>query len=103
MVPNPRRCTRGARLDDDQIEPEREVRQGLTVGEDAAIKQAKRCGSHPCSFAMVDSLLRQSEIAPDPPSDLHHDQRGRWTGIDRHDIELMSTYVDVPGEFGPTD
>ena len=51
---------------------------------------------------MIDGLLGQPELAPGPPANLHDHQRGGRARVDRHEIELMTTDMDVPGQDGPT-
>ena len=47
-----------ARLHDDEIEPQRQPRQRLAIGEHPAIQQAVGGGPHPGPLPMVDGLLR---------------------------------------------
>jgi hypothetical protein len=50
---------------------------------------------------MVECLLREPEIPPAAPADFDDDQ-ARWrTRVDRHEIELVATDMDVPGQDGP--
>ena len=51
---------------------------------------------------MIDGLLRQAEVAASPPADLDDHERGRRARVDRHEIELVATDMDVPGQDGPT-
>ena len=50
---------------------------------------------------MVDRLFGESEITPRPPAHLHDHQGGRRARVDRHEIELVSADVDVPGKDRP--
>ena len=100
---DPRRLARHARLDDHQIEAQREPRQRLAVRELASIEQAERRSADPCSLPMVDRFFGQAEFATDPPTDLDHDERCRRAWVDRHEVKLMTTDMDVPGQDGPAD
>ena len=53
------------------------------------------------ALAVVERLFREAEIASAPPADLDHDERRRRTRVDRHEVELVATDMDVPGEDGP--
>ena len=51
---------------------------------------------------MVDRLLGEAEVPAGPPADLDDHQRRGRTGVDRDEVELVATDVDVPGQDGPT-
>jgi hypothetical protein len=51
---------------------------------------------------MVDRLFAGSEVACRSTPDLDDHQVSRRTRVDRHEIELMATDMDVPGEDRPT-
>ena len=51
---------------------------------------------------MIDALLRQAEGSTRPPADFDRDERARWSGIQRHDVELETPDVYVPSQDGPT-
>ena len=73
----------------------------FAVGELAAVQQPEGCSPHPRALAVVDRLLGQAKGAADTPANLHdHERRGR-TRVDRHEVKLMTTDVDVPGQHGP--
>ena len=74
----------------------------LAVGERPAIEQAVGGGTDPRPLAMIDRLLGETVVAAAPPADLDDDQRRRRTRVDRHEIELVATDMDVPGQDGPT-
>ncbi len=93
-------ATRG--FDDDEVEPQWQVRQTRSVGENAAFEQAVRRGSHSRPLPMVDGLLGQAELATRPPADLDGDQRAWWTRIDGHQVELVSTNVEIASQDRPT-
>lgn len=102
MVTDPRLPSPVARLDHDEVEPEWQSRDGVAVRERAAIEQPVRRLSDSGSLAVIDRLLGKPEAARAPPADLDDDERGRWTRVDRHEIELMAADMDVPGQDGPT-
>jgi len=97
MMPDP-----VARLDHHEVEPQRQTWDGLSVGERAAVEQAVRRGPDPRPLAVVHRLLGKPERAAGPPPNLDHDQ-GSWRArVDRHEVELVATDMDVPGQNGPT-
>ena len=53
------------------------------------------------SLPVVHGLLCQAVVTAGPPAHLDDDQRGRRTGIDRHDVDLVTADVDVPGQDSP--
>ena len=88
-------------LHDDQVEPERQPRHRRSIRQDASIEQPVRGRPDTDTLAMVDRLLGQPEVPAGPPADLDDDQgRGR-TRVDRDEVELVATDVDVPGQDGP--
>ena len=97
MVPEP-----VSGLDDDEIEAQRQARHGFTVRERAAIEESVRGRADPRPLAVVDRLLRQTEVTTATPADLDDHEGRRWTRVDRHEIELVTTDMDVPGQDGPT-
>lgn len=50
---------------------------------------------------MIERFLGHAEVAPSPPADLDDHQHRRRTRVGRHDVELVATDMDVPGEDGP--
>jgi hypothetical protein len=50
---------------------------------------------------VVDRLLRQSEVTTGAPADLDDHERLRWTRVDRHEVKLVATDMDVPGQDEP--
>jgi hypothetical protein len=89
-------------LDDHEIEPQWESRNGGTIRKSPTIEEAKRRRPHPRPFAVIDGLLGQAVSAAGAPTHLDDDQRGRRTRVDRHEIEFVATDMDVPGQDGPT-
>ena len=96
-----RRAVPGGRFDDDEIEPERKVRQRVAARQAAALDEAVGRPMQAATLAMVDRLLGEPEGPAPSPADLDdHELRGR-TRVDRHEDELMATDMDVPGEDSP--
>jgi hypothetical protein len=102
MMPDPRVPSPFAWLDDHQIEPDREPGDRSPAGQDAQIEQPIRGQLHPRALAVIDRLLADPEAARRPPTHFHDDERARRTRVDRHEIELVATDMDVPGQDGPT-
>jgi hypothetical protein len=50
---------------------------------------------------MVHGLLGQAERPAGPPADLHDDERARRARVDRHEVKLVATDMDVPGQHDP--
>jgi hypothetical protein len=102
VVPDPRFSTGlVGRLDEHEVEPEREVRERLAVREAAPVEQPERGVPHPSSLPPVERLLRQPEVTPRAPADLDRDEGGGRAGVDRHDVQLVAADVEVPGEDRP--
>ena len=74
---------------------------GSPSGQRPTVEQAVRGGPDPRSLAVVDGLLGQPELAAGAPADLDDDERRRRTRVDRHEVELVATDMDVPGQDGP--
>jgi hypothetical protein len=88
-------------LDHDQVEPEGESRDRRAVGQRPSIEKTVRGGTDPYALAVVDRLLGKAERALGSPPDLDHDERRGWTRIDRHQVDLVPTDVDVPCQDRP--
>ena len=73
-----------------------------SVRERAAVDEPVGRRPDPDALAMVDGLLGQAEVPIGAPADLHDHERGRWTRVDRHEVQLVATDMDVPGQDGPT-
>ena len=97
MVPDP-----VAGLHDHQVESQRQMWDWLTVGQRTAIEQAVGGGPDPRPLPVVDRFLGQAERTSGPPADLDHHERPGRTRVDRHEVDLMATDMDVPGQDGPT-
>ena len=93
---------RTAGLDDDQVESQGQVRHRRPVREDATLEQAVRGGPNARAFPVIDGLLRQAERPDSLRQRTSTATRVRGgPGIDRHEVELVATDVDVPGEDDP--
>jgi hypothetical protein len=90
-----------ARLHDDQIEPQRQVRQQRTVGQRATLEKAVRRRADARALPVVDGLFGQAEVTTGPPADLDGDQLARRSRVDRHEIQLVTADVDVPRQDRP--
>ena len=102
MVPNERPGPAIRRFDDDQVEPERQVRHRDATRQAAAFDELPRRPTDERALAVIDRLLGEAERATASPADLDDDERGRRARVDRHEIELVATDMDVPGENRPT-
>jgi hypothetical protein len=89
-------------LDHNKVESQWKAWDGLTVRERPAIEQAVGRGPDARTLSMIDRFLGKSEFASSAPADLDHDERGRGTRVDRHEVKLVATDMDVPGQDGPT-
>ena len=101
MVTHPRAFVgAGRRLDDDQVHPNRQVRRRCAVRQ-AVLEQTAHRGAEVTPLPAVEGLLGHAEVAAPTPANLDDDEGGRRTRVDRHEIELVATDMDVPGEDGP--
>ena len=84
----------------DQVDPDRQSRDRPSVGQ-AILEQPADGRPQVGTLAVVEGLLGEPEIPPAAPADLD-DHQARWrTRVDRHEIELVATDMDVPGQDGP--
>src|SRR6266566_6535852 len=94
----------GGRRDDglhgDQVDPDRQPRDGSSVGQ-AILEQPADGRPKVGSLAVVEGLLGEPEVPPAAPANLDDDEERRRTRVDRHEIELVATDMDVPGQDGP--
>jgi hypothetical protein len=91
----------GGRLDQDEIETQREVWQRRPVGEPAAVEEAERRIAEPPPLAPVERLFGDPEVTSRPPADLDCNERRGRSGVDGNDVELATTDVDVAGKDRP--
>jgi hypothetical protein len=85
----------------DEVEAERKRRNRRPIREWRTVEQGVGGTAQMAAFAMVDGLLRQAEVAATTPADLDYDEVRRRARVDRHEIELVATDMDVPGQDGP--
>jgi hypothetical protein len=90
-----------AGLDDHEIEAQGQPRHGRSIRQDAPIEQPVSSGPDANTFSTIDGLLGEAEVPTGPPADLDHYQRRGRTRIDRHEVELVTADMDVPGQDGP--
>jgi hypothetical protein len=96
VVPDPT-----AGLDDNQVEPQGQVRERYAIGQCAAVEQAVRGGADSKTLAGVNGLLGESEGTIGAPANLDRHERTRRTWIDGDQVELVPTDMDVPAEDRP--
>lgn len=102
MMADARRIARHLRrLDEDEVEAERESRHGRPAREQVAIEQPEPGLAEAPPLPPANGLLRQSEVAPGAPANLDDDERWRRAGVDGDEIELAPPDPHVPGEDGP--
>jgi hypothetical protein len=101
VVAHPRRWVRPQPwLDGDEVDSNREPWDRAPIGQ-AILQQPSQCQSQMASLAVAEGLLSQPEVPPATPADLDNDKGLRRTRVDRHEIELVATDMDVPGQDGP--
>jgi len=91
------------RLNEHEIEPQREVWQRPAVREPAAVEQAESGLAHPSPLPPVERLLGQSEFAPRAPADLDGHEGPARARVDGNDVQLVTADVEVPGEDRPAE
>ena len=103
MVAYPEALTRGGtrRFHGDQVDPDRQSWDRPSIGQ-AVLEQPANCRPQVGSLTMVERLLGKAEIPSAAPANFDDDQARRRTRVDRHEIELVATDMDVPGQDGPT-
>jgi hypothetical protein len=89
------------RLDDDEIESDRQTWQPCPIGKATTVEQPADRRPEPTPLAEVECLLGQTEVAARPPPDLDHNEVARRTGIDREDVDLPAPDVHIPTENMP--
>ncbi len=88
------------RLDDHEIHSDRQSWDGHPAWQ-AVLEQAADSGAEMAALAVVECLLREAEVTPAPPADLDDHEHRRRARVDRHEVELVATDMDVPGQDGP--
>ena len=101
MVAYPWGPSRGrGRFHRDQVDPDRQSRDRPSVGQ-AVLEQPADGRPQVGTLAVVEGLLGEAKIPPAAPAHFDdHEGSGR-TRVDRHEIELVATDMDVPGQDGP--
>lgn len=90
-----------ARLDHDQVEAQRQMRQQRAVRQRAAFEEPIGGGPYVEPFPGIDGLLRQPERTAGAPANLDgHEHPGR-ARVDRDQVQLITPDVDVPPEDRP--
>ena len=102
MMTDPELAARaGRRFDHEEIHPDAQAREGHAAVELANLEECRDRAPQPGALGPVERLLRQTEVAPAAPADLHeHELRGR-AGIHRHDVQFPVARADVPAEDPP--
>ena len=102
MVAHPkvRTCGGARRFHGEQVDPDRQPRDRPAVGQ-PVLEQPADGRPQVRSLAMVEGLLGEAEVPTAAPADFDHDQARRRTRVDRHEIELVATDMDVPGQDCP--
>jgi hypothetical protein len=89
-----------ARFDDDEVHAHRQPRDGRAARKPILEQPAQR-GAKVAALAVVERLFWEPEVAPPTPADLDDHEHRRRARVDRHEVELVATDMDVPGEDGP--
>ena len=101
MVPEPDRSSSiGRWLDDDEVEPERQVRQSPSVRQTAG-DQRQRGAPKVTLLAPIQRLLRKAVPPVGPPPNLDDDERCRRPWIDGDDVQLVPAHPEVPPQERP--
>ncbi len=90
-----------ARLDDDEVEADRELREGRSVRKPAELDEGPGRGPDAAALAVVDGFLTGSVFPRPAAPHLDNDELPRRARVDRHEIELVATDMDVPGKDRP--
>jgi hypothetical protein len=92
-----------SRLNEHEIEPQREVWQRPAVRKPAAVEQPESGLPHPAPLPPVERFLRQPEFAPRAPADLDGHEGPARARVDGDDVQLVTADVEVPGEDRPAE
>lgn len=90
-----------ARLDDDEVEADGELRKGRSVRKPSELDESPGRGPDAAALAVVDGFLTGSVFPRPPAPHLDNDELPRRARVDRHEIELVATDMDVPGKDRP--
>lgn len=97
MVPH----TGWIRLDHDDVEAKAELRERAAVRQRPGRDDRPGGVAEVTALAEVDRLLGQPERPARPEANLDEHQARRRARVDRHEIELVATDMDVPGQDRP--
>jgi hypothetical protein len=89
------------RLEDDEVESERQSWQELAPGQRPAVQEAVGAGADPRALAVIHRFLGQPEVARAAPADLDHDQSPWRPRVHSHEVKLVATHAHVPAEDRP--
>jgi hypothetical protein len=101
MVPHPRLPSPDPRLDDNEIETQRQPWNGTAIWRHATIQQAVGGSPHPHALSVIDGLLRQAEVAVGAPANLHDDEGARRSRVNAYEIQFEAADADVSGQDRP--
>jgi hypothetical protein len=90
-----------ARLDDDEVEADGELRKGRSVRKPSELDESPGRGPDAAALAVVDGFLTGSVFPRPAAPHLDNDELPRRARVDRHEIELVATDMDVPGKDRP--
>ena len=83
-----------------QVDPDRQLRRP-DAARQAVLEQPADSRPEVSPLAVVEGLLGQPEVAAPTPADLDDHEGRRRARVDRHEVELVATDMDVPGQDGP--
>lgn len=88
-------------LHGDQVEPDGELREGRSVRKPSELDEGPGRGPDAATLAVVDGFLA-GPVFPRPPAPHLDNHELPWRArVDRHEIELAATDMDVPGKDCP--
>src|SRR5687768_8499066 len=91
------------RLDDDQIEPQRQTGQVRAVGQTPEVPEREAGSVEVRALAVVNGLLGQAEIAACPPANLDGDEGGGRARVNREDVDLGAADANVRIDHAPAE
>jgi hypothetical protein len=89
-----------ARLDDDEIDADRECRQTDAVRQPVG-KQPPDRRPEMRPLPMVETLVGEAEVAPSAPAHLDDDELARRPMVDGDDVQLAPADPDIPSKDEP--
>src|SRR4051812_42627028 len=100
VVPDRQRSV-WAGIDRDQVHPQRHGRQARSVGQRPRLEQRGHRATQGAPLAVVERLLRETEVTTPASPHLDDDEPRRRAGIDRDEVELVTTEADVAAKDDP--